>query len=69
MAGKTRRARDAGTGRIVSAAEAKARPGETVTEAAGKDTVASLAARIAIIEQVIAEARGPHARILARLSG
>lgn len=54
----TKRTRDAGSGRIVKPSEAIARPKETVTEDVGKDTVASLAKRIAIIEQALAEDGG-----------
>lgn len=57
------RARDAGTGRIVSAGDAAARPNETVTESAGKS---ALDKRVALLESVIAEAGGRLAYILNR---
>ncbi len=59
----TRRARDAGSGRIVSAADAAARPKETVTESGKND---GLAARVELLEQVIAEAGGRAAYLLNR---
>jgi hypothetical protein len=51
-----KRSRSAATGKMVSAAEAKARPGETVQESRKND---GLAARVALIEQVLDEAGGP----------
>lgn len=65
---KRTRTRDAGTGQIVHASEAAARPNETVTEAVGKDTVASVAARLSVVEAVIAAAGAPLALIYERLS-
>jgi hypothetical protein len=58
-----KRARDAGTGQIVSAEEAKARPKETVVEDAGKP---SLEKRLALMESVIEEAGGPLATLYRR---
>lgn len=65
---KRTRTRDAGTGQIVPASEAVARPKETITEAVGKDSVSSVAARLAILEQVLAEAGGAITAIYERLS-
>ena len=62
MAKAKTRARDAGTGKIVSKAEAEARPKETVTEKVDN----SLSARVALLEQVIEEAGGRPAYLLRR---
>ncbi len=61
----SKRARDAGTGKIVSRKEAKARPKETVTEAVGP-SAASLAKRLDLIERVIVEAGGNLATLFKR---
>lgn len=61
MAKKTR-VRDAGTGKIVSAEEAKARPKETVTEEAKP----SLEKRLVLLERVVEEAGGPLAVLYRR---
>jgi len=63
MARKPTRTRDAGTGRIVSPAEAVKRPKETVTEDASKP---SLEKRLALIEQAIEDTGGPLARLVRR---
>jgi hypothetical protein len=56
-----KRVRDAGTGKIVAASEAQARPKETVVEKVG-----SADKRLDLIESVIEEAGGPLARLLRR---
>lgn len=57
------RSRDAGTGKIVSPAEAKARPKETVTEDASRP---ALEKRLSLLESVIDEAGGPLAVLYRR---
>lgn len=59
-----KRVRDAGTGKMVSPAEAKARPKETVTE----DAKPSLEKRVALLEAVIKQAGGTRALYM-RLKG
>ena len=63
MTTRKTRTRDAGSGKLVSKAEAKARPKETVTEDTGKD---GLAKRVALLEAVIEEAGGPLAVLYRR---
>lgn len=63
MPAKKTRTRDAGTGKIVSPAEAKARPKETVVEDASRP---SLEKRLALVESVIEEAGGPLAVLYRR---
>lgn len=57
------RTRDAGTGKIVSAEEAKKRPKETVTETV-KDN--ALEKRVALLERVIEEGGGNLAVLFRR---
>lgn len=58
-----KRVRDAGTGKIVSAEEAKARPNETVTE---KIKDSALEKRVALLERVIEEGGGNLAVLFRR---
>ncbi len=63
MAEKKTRARDAGSGKLVTKAAAKADPKGTVTEDASKD---GLAKRVALLEAVIEAAGGPLAVLFRR---
>jgi hypothetical protein len=58
-----KRIRDAVTGQIVTAQEAKARPNETVAEDTSKD---GLAQRVALLEAIIEEAGGSLAALYRR---
>jgi hypothetical protein len=58
-----KRIRDAVTGQIVTAQEAKARPNETVAEDTSKD---GLAKRVALLEAIIEEAGGSLAALYRR---
>ena len=63
MAEKKVRNRSAKSGKIVSKAEAEAKPNETVKESTAKD---GLGARLALIERVIEEGGGPLAILYRR---
>lgn len=54
----TKRSRDASTGKLVSKADAAARPNETVTEKVDSPSNAQLAKRLALIERALLEDGG-----------